>query len=355
MSYAEVRQWLDEEWEQAMASGDVDPDPDIDALVNSEVVSARYALVTQVLGKIADPSRDLRYVQSGKDIPGAWDARSFSTKVVVRWVHENQNVIGTSAEPYASKPLRRVRLEQDMSDVKNVTDWNRLVALLDRLESAGEVEVKETFRRILKSLVRRLASQDFQYAIPQRISVGRLQTILDEFLSEPSGGLRALVVTVALTKTISEAFSLFSRVEAQGINESDAAGDSPGDVVCFDRDEPSRIALCIEVKDIDLTLTHVRASSLKAKRADVGLSNLLFVAPRISVADSDEIASLVAKEWASGVDIYTTCIRSLVDVLFVMLAETWRVRYVREIGIELDMRQHQPSRKAWHDLLLTNE
>ena len=355
MNNAGARKWLDDEWAAAMAANETKPDLEIDALANSNGVAVRYALVTQLLGKIADPSRNLNTVQLAAGETGAWNARSFSDAVVVPWVSDNQHVLGTSAEPYASKPLRRERIERNMPNVRYQADWNALVALFDCLESSDGEAVKEAFRRVLRSLVRRLASQTFGYAIPQRISLRRLQIILDAFLSSPSGGLRPLAITAALMRTVGGAFSLFSKVESQGINEADAASGIPGDVICYCLDDPKRICLAIEVKDLELTLAHIDASSLKAKQADVGLANVLFTVPGVRAANCDYIAARIATEWASGMNIYVVSIRTLVDALFVLVDESWRVRLVREIGDELDARQDQSARRAWHDLLLTTE
>ena len=352
MNASEVRHWLDNEWATAIATNDTDEDPTIDRLANSRVVSIRYALVTQILGKIADSGRSLHSVQMADGSDGAWDARSFSTSVVVPWVAANQHVIGTSSEPYASKPLRRVHIERDMRDVKNKADWNALVDLFDSMQEYDDESVREVFRRVLRSLVRRLATQTFGYAIPPRISLPRVEEILDEFLSEASGGLRPQVATAALMRTVGEAFSLFSKVEAQGINEADAAGDLPGDVICYCHHDPQRVCLVVEVKDMLLTLGHIDATSVKAKRADAGLSNVLLTAPGIRQSDRERIGLRMATEWASGMNIYTITIPELIHALFVLIDESWRVRLLREIGDELDRRQDQPSRKAWHDLLL---
>jgi len=112
---SEARAWLDAEWSKALEKnaaqvGDIDEQ--LDRLVNSRVSSVRYALITQLLGKLTDPKRSLMCLQSGSSDPGAWNARSFCDAVIVPWVSENQNVLGTSAEPYASKPLRRERFAE---------------------------------------------------------------------------------------------------------------------------------------------------------------------------------------------------------------------------------------------------
>ncbi len=127
MDNATARKWLDEEWSKALAANDAQPDPEIDNLANAKSVSIRYALVTQLLGKIADPARSLYAVQLADGDQGASDARSFSTSVVVPWVAAAHHVIGTSAEPYASNPLRRQRIEHNMQDVRHKADWERLI------------------------------------------------------------------------------------------------------------------------------------------------------------------------------------------------------------------------------------
>lgn len=355
MNNKEARLWLDAEWEGAIKRNVTTQDPEIDVLANATAVSVRYALVTQLLGKIADPARDLLALQMAAGGKGAWDARGFSTSVVVPWVAASQNVLGTSADPYASKPLRRERLERRMPNVRNKEDWKRLVTLLEELEAAEPEETVKTFQRVLQSLVRRMASHKFRYAIPQRISLARLQAILDSFLGAPSGGLRPLAVATALLRTVGMGLSLFSRVTSQGINQPDVARGVLGDIVCYCHDETDRVCLVTEVKDQELTFNHVQSLSLKAKQTDAGLPNLLFAVPGVKAADRENIDAHVANEWASGMNIYAIDIQTLVNALFVLLEEKWRVRLLREIGVELDERQDQVARKAWYDLLLTRE
>ena len=93
MDNAKAREWLDAEWAKAIAENDMTPDDDMDILANSKTVAIRYALVTQILGKIADPSRNLLTLQMAASGPGAWDARSFATAVVVPWVAANHHVL----------------------------------------------------------------------------------------------------------------------------------------------------------------------------------------------------------------------------------------------------------------------
>ena len=135
MDHREVREWLDAAWSGAAHEPVTGPDPEVDALANPDVSSIRYALVTQMLGKIADPARSLMALQLGEAVEGAWDTRSFATAVVLPWERDNQQVIGRSPDPYVSEPLRRPRLDDDAS-VRSKAAWGALASLFAPLDAA---------------------------------------------------------------------------------------------------------------------------------------------------------------------------------------------------------------------------
>ncbi len=348
MTNDEARQWLDQRWREALDANVTELDPDVDQFIDSKTVSIRYALMTQMLGKIADESRSLLVLQKGSGDVGDWDARSFSTSVIVPWVADNHDVLGTSTEPYASKPLRRVRLTAEMTNVRDKAQWRRFVTFLEELDQASPHELQRMFRRCLASLARRLARQTFKYQIPKRVSLQALDGLLESFLKPASGGYRPLAVSAALLRTLGQAFSLFAEVQSQGLNEADSASGMPGDIMCHDKD--GQIVLVVEVKDLDLTLADLRASTTKTAQAD-NLSNLLFAVPGIRRSNRDEIEDFVQRRWAAGLNIYQVGIRTLVRTSFVLLAEEWKVALLREIGDELDRRGDHAHRRAWHDLL----
>ena len=347
MDNAAARKWLDTEWQDVLMAAEMSPDPEVDCLVDSSVVSIRYAVVTQILGKIADPSRSLLYLQIGSGEPGAWNARSFCDVVIVPWVADNHDVIGTSAEPYANKPLRRSRLWRGMTDVRS-KDWDRLVSLFESLENASADELRQAYRRCLAAVARRLSRQSFKYPIPMRVSAAKTREALEDFLSDQSGGLRPMVVAAALMQVLGEGFSLFSRVESQGVNEADAASGVPGDVMCYADD---RIVMAVEVKDRNITLTDVRSSTRKAQQADQRLSNFLFMAPGIRHSEKAEIDDSMERTWASGLNLYQVDLLDLAAISFVLLDEEWHPRLLRGIGVELDRRGDHEHRRAWLDIL----
>ena len=344
MNDQDLNDWLDSQWEQILSSFESEPDEEIDRFVGSSLVSIRYAVFTQLLGKFSDADRDLLCLQRGSQetatADGRWDPRSFCTRVVVPWVRRNHNVLGTSSDPYVNNPLRRARLDVGMGSLSNREEWEALVRLLAELEADGSRSaVEEMLVRCLSAIARRLRAQDVVYPVPRRIGLGQLCGILDRYLEVSDGGLRPMIVTTALMRTLGEAFSIFTRVESQGLNEADAASGAPGDVSCFGADE--ELVLAVEVKGHDLTYVELGATILNAR--STGVENILFATPDIASADREAIERRIDDEFASGSNVHQISINDLVRATFSLLAEDWRVRFIRAICDELDARSTDPA------------
>ncbi|MCY4148832.1 MAG: restriction endonuclease, SacI family [Gammaproteobacteria bacterium] len=266
MDNTQAREWLNGAWARILESGLEKPDPEIDRLVNSKLVSIRYAIFTQMLGKIANSQRSLLSLQLGSErSSGSRDARSFCSSVIVPWVADNHDILGKSPDPYINNPLRRERLDEGTHQLRYKEEWDALVDFPAPLDIAGRIKLESAFIRCLESAARRLATQSFVYQIPIRVSLPKMTGVLEAFLAEASGGLRALVVTSAAMTVLGKAFSLFENVSSQGLNEADSLSGAPGDVMCMDSD--GSIVLVVEVKDRALTLSDVRSSTQKARVA----------------------------------------------------------------------------------------
>ncbi len=91
---------MENAWQEALSSDLTQEDPDYDSVHRSGLVSIRYALITQLLGKFADSSRDALCLQRGKiedaKEEGRWDPRSFCSAVIVPWVQSADGVLGTN-------------------------------------------------------------------------------------------------------------------------------------------------------------------------------------------------------------------------------------------------------------------
>lgn len=155
MNDTEARAFLQREWAAVLADPDPQPDPQVDALVNARFLSIRYAVVTQVLGKIARPERSLLALKPEAQ-EGGWYARRFARDVVVPWSDENDYVLGTSQDPYVSQPLRRPHLDDPLPELAR-EPWDLLRAFLRQLEAVDQAGLRTALRRILQSCARRVA------------------------------------------------------------------------------------------------------------------------------------------------------------------------------------------------------
>ena len=354
MDAVEARAWLDEAWSVALASGPQPPDAEMDHLTSAPIVGIRYAILTQLLGKHADHSRDALCLQRGRpesaEAEGRWDPRSFSTAVVVPWVQDTSNVLGTSAEPYASKPLRRPRLDVGTDALRSKSDWAALTTLLRGVQERNDQEHTEAMlRKCLDSIVRRFVELQVTYPVPQRVSLDQVVSVTSELLDLKSGGEASLVVVAALLRVFAKATGSFERVTRQGINEADAASNAPGDVLCFRAGE-SLPALAVEVKDRALTLLELNATIQKAR--ETRTTEILFAADSPATSEQADIESRIRQEWGQGTNIYHVEIADLIHAVFPLLGSDARVDFLREIGNDFDANAIQPAiRTSWADIL----
>ena len=338
-------------WQEALAVPSPDINEGIDELVTCSVVSIRYALLTQLLGKLADPTRDALSIQRGEAATaaadGRWDARSFCQANVVPWVGETSQVLGTSPDPYVNNPLRRPRLDAGYEPRRDRALWDKLTETLALVQERNDPEYTETqLRFCLASLTRQYNALVVQFDVPQRISLDATTSIVTRYLQEPSGGERAQIIVAALMRTIGQRFQMFDRVDRQGINEADAANDNPGDVICYLHDEP---VLSVEVKDRDVTLDDVDTAILKARRSRITELLLATVTPQ---ADDVSVVQRTAQEFSLGTNVYHLHIDALIRVVLAIAGEASRVEFLTLVGEELNDRVTQPAHKlAWQELL----
>ena len=338
-------------WTAALADPPTEFDPAIDELLNCSVVSIRYALLTQLLGKSMDNSRDTLCVQRGEATTaapeGRWDARSFCQANVVPWVVEAGQVLGTSPEPYVNNPLRRPRLDAGYEPRRNRVLWNLLVAELAEVQSRSDsAYTSARLALCIASLVRQYNALVVDFEVPRRISLESATALVQSYLEESSGGERPQIVVAALMRVAGERFGIFDDVRRQAINEADAAVGSPGDILCLMGDE---LVLAVEVKDRAVTLQDVETAIGKARRSNT--TELLFAAVS-SVAEDSEIAQRIEREFASGISIYRLGIDGLLRVILSLAGEDGRPRFLHLVGEELNDRVTQPLHKLkWQDLL----
>lgn len=354
MDAVEARAWLDTAWAEALESGPKPPDQVMDALTGAPILSIRYAVLTQLLGKHAVHSRDALCLQKGlpesSDEDGRWDPRSFCSSVVAPWVQETSSVLGNSNDPYVNNPLRRSRLDVDTEPLKRKDLWRSLTDLLKDVQEADDPAHTElTLKRCLSSIVRRFTELQVSYPVPQRVSLEQVFKAVSELMSLKSGGEASLVVVAALLRVFGATTGYFERVDRQGINEADAATNAPGDVLCFRKDE-ALPTLAVEVKDRSLTLLELNATIQKSREAQV--SEVLFAAASPTDAERIEIDRKIRQEWGQGTSVYHVEIADLIHAVFPLLGSDARVDFLREIGNDFDANAIQPAiRTSWSDIL----
>jgi hypothetical protein len=345
-----AKKLLSEVWAEVLTEDNGDIDPAIDSLIESSSVSIRFCLPTQLLGKLTDAKLDVLCLQKGDgSVESMWDPRGFASKVVVPWVSENQNVLGTSADPYVSKPLRKPRLEADPGNVKNKNDWMSLFEILSEVETKNSE--KFTRKRLLqtfRSIHRKLTESTFEYFVPERISLDQTERLVGMFLAEGSGGDRGLSVAAALFETFGKFFGLYSEVRRCTINASDRSTGLTADIECID--EKGSLKLAIEVKERNLTLTDVRSAILKARQSEI--REFLFNSPKTNAAEHPEVNELIDRTWASGTNLYRLSIEELVHVGLTLTGEDGRKDFLRNVGDQMNKFNTQPAnRQRWKQLL----
>jgi hypothetical protein len=139
---------LEEHWQTVTTEAAAKPDPDyvqnkairdsIHDSINHALVSYRFCLPIQLLGKLVNPALDcLRLQKSDPDDTTGWDARSFGRKVVATFNKRQENILGTSEDPYVGNPMRIPIMLRDDQSKKDVPGWNRLVELFVQRRAAS--------------------------------------------------------------------------------------------------------------------------------------------------------------------------------------------------------------------------
>ncbi len=359
MNRDELSGWLDSTWETVCQSAYDEPDPLVDHFVNHRLTSIRYAVITQLLAKIVNPVLDiLRLTSEGTSVDTA--PRTIASGVVVPWSQANEHVLGGSADPYVNNPLRRDSLLSDESTIRTSdrTEWARLAEYLDDWNQAESTEIESQVFRVLSSIARRRDRQQIVYPIPDRVSSRLLANAVEVFLAAPSGGLRPLIVVTALMKTLGSTFSLFTRVESQGLNEADTARNRPGDVMCYgpamvddNSGSNERLRLVVEVKDTTITLQQIEHSLAKVNASVETTHDLIFASPGIAEVDASVISDRLDSAWRQGLDVKRIDVLTLVRAITALFGNAERIEFLREIGEELNQRSEHVHRDAWRRLL----
>jgi hypothetical protein len=318
--------------------------------VNSDTKSYRYVLPTQLTAKLADSARDARSLQAGSGLAGAFDARTFAHEVVVAFDKANNIVLGGAPAPYLNNPLRVPSVTAATSKAqRDKTGWQDLVNVLDQVQAKGDPAFTETvLEQTLIEVHRRLADVRVDYPAPLRVSLLRTMKVLDEFLSESSGGDRPQAVATALFEIIGERFGRWDQVRRAQINEADLAKGRVADLECLKGDA---IVMAVEVKDRELRAADVDEKVASARAQ--GVREVLFVAQQgVDKKEREDIFDRIEREFASGANVYITSIVAQVAETLALLGEDVRVELLKRVSQQLEeSRADIRHRRRWAELL----
>jgi hypothetical protein len=318
--------------------------------LRSTSLSYHYVLPTQLLAKVVSPALDAHAVQAGYPGEGAFDARTIAHDVIVPFHRENERVLGGSPEPYVNNPLRVPGITAEYRGAqKNKADWDKLVAVLDAVESSGDPAfVKLAFDQVLFEVYRLLAHVAVIYPTPNRISLERTNQLIQDYLAARSGGERLEAVCTALLRVIGRRFNIIDEIRREKVNAADIAAGMSADIECC---LEGQIVLLVEVKDRELTLIQLD-TTLDVARAR-HISELLFIADQgIEQQKLDDIAARIRREFTSGQNVYVVSFTAFALGILILIGEDGRVEFLREVGSELDrVGARIEHRRAWADLL----
>ncbi|MGH8491377.1 MAG: restriction endonuclease, SacI family [Gammaproteobacteria bacterium] len=353
-----VRRRLEELWtlvsEEAETHSAVNyvSDADVCAAIrdslNHRHVSYRFCLPVQLLGKLCNPNLDCLALQRGKE-QRAWNARSLASRVVAPFNAQQENVLGTSADPYVGNAMRVRRMLRDDSSKKDLQGWHTLIDVLERVEERNEpVYTEAVLKQVLLEIHRLQKTLRFTYPQPPRVSLATALDISQQFLGTRSGGDRALALAGALFDVIGTHFRLYAQVNRARINASDEASGQAADLECVN--DKGEILIAVEVKDRALRLTDVEGTLTKTRYRVI--RDVFFTSPRVEAKEVKPISDRIAAAFAGGQNLYVVDLVDLARVTLALGGEGMRALFLRRVGEHLDTWNTQPSnRQAWKKLL----
>ncbi|MGE3943492.1 MAG: restriction endonuclease, SacI family, partial [Alphaproteobacteria bacterium] len=139
-----------------------------------------------------------------------------------------------------------------------------------------------------------------------------VRKLIEEFVSEPSGGERGLAVVAAFFETVRERFGIYQEIRRGVINAADAATRSAADLECVGPN--GNVVLAVEVKERRIGDDDLHIAIAKARELEI--HELIFCSEGIVTSQREQALMTIQNAWASGTNIYQTTPRELIrDVL----------------------------------------
>jgi|SRR6185312_5148701 len=354
--HADANRLLNESWAEVLAIEDLDAasdaalSPTIYSLITDGGSTYPFMLLTQILGKAAEPKLNAVCIQESSKLEGAWDARSLASRVVVEWNKSVERPFqGANDDPYVNNPARYKNFGPEMRGKAGKQDvYDALAELVQRAQDGGQTEAMRLVKLILVETRRSLEANKRYYFGPARMSAGGIMNVVMQFLSVRSNGVRLQLVCYALYQALAEAHPSLGEVTSAPTNAADFSSNRTGDVECS---HDSNVSLAVEIKDRPIRLGDLTATVLKARRNNV--DNVLFVGLSDPLfEDQDKVQDKAAAEFARGIDVNFTHFEPHAFQILLQLSPEQRATFLRKVHDALyDKGAAYSHVKHWIDLL----
>lgn len=321
----------------------------LEKIFASKTKTYQYAVVTQLLAKLDDPTKDARCIQKleGDSDSSRFDARSLCSKVVVPWERKAGSPLGLKDDPYVNNPMRvpdfSLTYQHKQKDKKT---WTELVALFEHVQQHPASARSLLLQTLL--MIRLLREeQNVKFPSPQRASLQDTLAVTHDFLKTRSGGARLQVVGFAVFDALRKTWGIFDEVITSPVNVSDASSGKSADVFCR-RD--GEVVMACEVKDRDLNIEMLHGTITNARLEKV--TELFALIRGKDPSHEKEMTTRIDREFKHGMNVYLLESDSFLVLVLALIGETGRQHYLRSIVEGMAMMNFPfESKRDWAKLL----
>lgn len=353
-----AEQILQREWNNVQ-SGDAtkyieqDIAKEIRGVLEGNLLTYKYILLTNILAKATNPDIHMRSMQAGENVEvhplegeGAYNARSLGHKVIVEWEKENGERLGGSNEPFLNKPARDPEFALENA-ARSQSAQEQLYDLLEALEqeiNAGTVDSLAVLRQALYEVLQ-LEPQTVDYEDPSEVPYRELEPLVEEYISTSGGGERLAAVTAGVYRTYYSQAGDGWEIKAEHANTADEFSKSAGDIEVF---RENSLVKAAEVKDKPAERSDIQHSITKAREAELGEYLFVLGAGWQSQSEKSDAHNDIENAPIELILIYPNELLSMLK----FVGDAGRVEFTRVVGEYLNaMRATSANKNDWKNLV----
>jgi hypothetical protein len=242
-----------------------------DILFLSLTQSLREVLLGCGLARLLDRSINIRfpYINQGDN---AFNGRTLDERVVNPFFQDR--LIPSSKGPYLASFRRSVKfIPETATGLRDKEGYAALLDYIGALETESPKDVRLLVIYILYRFIQLRNASNIPLSQISRFSLEQYRALVSMLIQIQSGGLIPVLLVVSMLRTIKNCFGLKWVIEYHGINVSDKASGSGGDIIVKQSDN---IILAIEVTERLIEKSRV-VSTFNSKIVKSGIEDYLFV------------------------------------------------------------------------------